>query len=278
MKKWQLAIKSLGLLLILIAACLYLNLDRSVAHVPHDDVYRIVLSSNYSQDRTLYMLVRGNLFKSTNGGDSWQRLVQGIDNQGNLVTLTLATQNNQTLYLSSLTDGIYKSVDEGKSWFKVNQGLENLLLDRITTSADGSIILAAGYDRGLYYSKNGGKNWQTIIQDKKITALAIDPQKANYLAIGTSQGKLSLSIDGGKTWQIETTIGKGSAITTIAFSPNFTTDNTIYLGTAKEGIWQSRDAGNSFVALNSHNAPVKIQDIVPPSESRYHQFICFRLA
>lgn len=263
MNKWQSAIISISFFLLSIAACLCLNLDRSLAHVPHDDVYRVVLSANYSQDQTLYILVRGNLFKSTNGGNSWQRLVKGIDNHGNLVTLTLATQNNQILYLSSLTDGIYKSADAGKSWFKVNQDLENLLLDKITTSADGKTVLAAGYERGLYYSKNGGENWQTIIKDKKITALAIPAQQTKYLAIGTSQGKLYLSIDGGKTWQLETNIGSGSAITTIAFSPHFKTDSTIYLGTAKEGMWQSKDAGKSFVALNTSNSLVNIQDIVP---------------
>ena len=263
MNRWQLAIKRIGLLLLSIAACFYVNLDRTLAHVPHDDVYKVALSANYSQDRTFYMLVRGNLFKSTNGGDSWQRLVKGIDNHGNLVTFTLATQNNHILYLSSLTDGIYRSEDKGKSWFKVNRGLDNLLIDKLVTSGDGKTILAAGYDKGLYLSNDSGENWQTIIKDKKITALAIHPQKANYLAIGTSQGKLYLSPDSGKTWQIEKTIGKGSAITAIAFSPNFKTDSTIYLGTAKEGVWQSRDEGKTFVALNSPNSPRKIQDIVP---------------
>ncbi|MGK7938312.1 MAG: WD40/YVTN/BNR-like repeat-containing protein [Xenococcaceae cyanobacterium] len=272
MNKWQSAIKSLGLFLLSIAFCLYLNFDRTLAHVPHDDVYRVVLSANYSQDQTLYMLVRGNLFKSTNGGDNWQRLVKGIDNHGNLVTFTLASQNNQILYLSSLTDGIYKSVDEGKSWFTVNQGLENLLLDNLVTSVDGETVLAAGYEQGLYYTNNGGADWQTIIQDQKITAVAIHPQQANYLVVGDRQGKLYLSIDGGKTWQIEQTIGKGSAITAIAFSPDFISerskpgskaDGTIYLGTEAEGVWQSKDEGKTFVALNGNNSPVNIRDIVP---------------
>ena len=263
MNKWQLAIQSIGLFLLAIAACFYINLDRTLAHVPHDDVYKVALSANYSQDRTLYMLVRGNLFKSTNGGDIWQRLVNGIDHHGNLVTFTLATQNNQILYLSSLSDGIYKSEDRGKSWSKVNRGLDNLLIDKLVTSADGKTVLAAGYDKGLYLSSDGGENWQTIIKDNRITALAIHPQQANYLVIGTSQGKIYLSLDSGKTWQIEKIVGKGSAITAIEFSPNFKTDSTIYLGTEKEGVWRSRDEGKTFISLNSSNSPVKIQDLVP---------------
>ena len=263
MNRLPLTFKSIGLLLLAIAACVCLNLAHTLAHVPHDDVYQVALSANYSQDQTLYMLVRGNLFKSTNDGNSWQRLVKGIDHQGNLVTFALADQNNQILYLSSLTDGIYKSEDGGESWFKVNQGLENLLLAKLATSANGKTVVAAGIERGVYYSNNGGKNWQTIIEEGKITALAIHPQQANYLIIGDRQGKLSLSKDGGKTWQIEKTIGQGSAITAIAFSPGFTTDNTIYIGTEKEGVWQSKDEGQTFVALNRDNSPVNIRDIVP---------------
>ena len=255
-------LKSLSLLLLSIVACLSLNFYYTLAHIPHDDVYQVALSANYSQDQTLYMLVRGNLFKSTNDGDSWQRLVKGIDHHGNLVNFTLASQNNQILYLSSLTDGIYKSEDEGKSWFKVNQGLENLLLDTLATSTDGNNVLAAGYEQGLYYSDNGGEQWQTIMEDKKITALAIHPQQPNYLFVGDLQGKLYLSKDAGTTWQPEQNIGENSAITAISFSPHFKKDSTIYLGTAGEGVWQSQDEGKNFVALNSPNSPVKIQDIV----------------
>ncbi|MGK7949357.1 MAG: YCF48-related protein [Xenococcaceae cyanobacterium] len=263
MNKWKLALKSIGFFLLSIAACLYLNLDRTLAHVPHDDVYEVELSANYSQDRTLYMLVRGNLFKSRDGGNNWQWLVKGIDHHGNLVTFTLASENNQILYLSSLTDGIYKSEDGGKTWFNLIQGLENLLLDKLVTSADGETVLAAGYDEGLYYSNNGGENWQTIIQDKKITAVAINPQQANYVIVGDRQGTLYLSQDGGKTWQIQDKIGKSSAITAIAFSPNFAQDKTLYLGTEQEGVWQSKDEGKTFIPLNAANSPVNIQDIVP---------------
>ncbi|MDJ0690092.1 MAG: hypothetical protein QNJ41_16465 [Xenococcaceae cyanobacterium MO_188.B32] len=264
MNKWQLAIQSIGLFLLAIAACFYLNLDRTLAHVPHDDVYKVALSANYSQDRTLYMLVRGNLFKSTNGGDSWQRLVNGIDHHGNLVTFTLATQNNQILYLSSLSDGIYKSEDRGKSWFKVNRGLDNLLIDKLVTSADGKTVLAAGYDKGLYLSSDGGENWQTIIKDNRITALAIHPQKANYLVIGTSQGKIYLSLDSGKTWQEIDAFRR--SIIGLVISPDYANDSTIavinYVGEA----YISSDGGKTWQPMyRGLELPSITRKFTPPS-------------
>ncbi len=264
MNKWQLAIQSIGLFLLAIVACSYLNLDRTLAHVPHDDVYKVALSANYSQDRTLYMLVRGNLFKSTNGGDSWQRLVNGIDHHGNLVTFTLATQNNQILYLSSLSDGIYKSEDRGKSWFKVNRGLDNLLIDKLVTSADGKTVLAAGYDKGLYLSSDGGENWQTIIKDNRITALAIHPQKANYLVIGTSQGKIYLSLDSGKTWQEIDAFRR--SIIGLVISPDYANDSTIavinYVGEA----YISSDGGKTWQPMyRGLELPSITRKFTPPS-------------
>lgn len=48
MNRLPLILKSIGLLLILIAACLCLNFDRTLAHVPHDDVYQVALSAKES--------------------------------------------------------------------------------------------------------------------------------------------------------------------------------------------------------------------------------------
>ncbi|MEM9980218.1 MAG: hypothetical protein AAF808_21545, partial [Cyanobacteria bacterium P01_D01_bin.2] len=58
------------------------------AHRPHDVVTQIKLSPSYSRDRTAYTLVRGNLYKSMDGGDSWRRLVQGLDTLTPFSTLT----------------------------------------------------------------------------------------------------------------------------------------------------------------------------------------------
>ena len=249
--------------LLVVITCFWLNKTVVLAHRPHDDVYAVELSANYQQDLTVFTVVRGNLLKSIDGGTSWQRLTKGIDNRGKILNLTISRQNPQVLYISSWGDGVYKSTDGGKNWFKVNQGLDNLQLDLLLTDFQGNKILAAGGEQGLYYSDNGGKNWFKVISDHKITALAFNSSPSNQLLVGDRQGELRFSEDGGKTWQQRAKVGKGSAITSIAISPNH---KNIYVGTDKEGIWQSQDEGQTFAPINKGDAPVNIKDIVATTD------------
>ena len=258
---------SLIISLLVVITCFWVNTTTVLAHRPHDDVYAVELATNYQQERTVFIIVRGNLLKSADGGQSWQRLTQGIDNRGKISNLTIPSQNPQILYISTLGDGIYKSQNGGESWFKVNQGLDTLQLDLLLTDSQGDRVLATGDEQGLYYSDNGGSSWRKFRSERKITALSFNFSQSNQLLVGDRQGELHFSEDGGKTWQQKAKIGKGSAISAIAFSPSFSENQTIYIGTEKEGVWQSRDKGKTFVPLNQGDAPVKIKDIVTTEDN-----------
>lgn len=264
----QLLIRFRNLIIIVVAIAISLidfNTHQANAHVPHDDVYSISLSTNYQQDRTVFIIVRGNLFKSTDGGKNWQRLVNGIDHHGNLVALTIASENPQILYLSALTDGIYKSENGGESWEKINRGLEDFQIGLLSTNGDGSVILAAGSDRGLYYSHDGGKNWHTAIADRQITAIGINPHSSTDWLVGDIHGLIYGSEDRGQTWQLKTQLTQKNAINAIAFSPRFNTDRTVYIGTDEEGVLRSTNAGKNFTFLNlleQDNLPIRVKDIV----------------
>lgn len=259
MNKLRAIVTSIFFSLLVFITGFWLNTTSVLAHRPHDDVYAVELSNNYQQDRTVFIIVRGNLLKSIDGGMSWQRLTNGIDNRGQILDLTIASQNPQILYIAALGDGIYKSENGGESWFKVNQGLDNLRLDLLLSDSQGKRILAAGDDQGLYYSDNGGENYRTAIAKRKITALAFNSAQSNQLLVGDRQGELYFSTDEGKTWQQQAKIGKGSAIRAIAVA---TQDNTIYVGTEQEGVWQSLDGGETFTALDYGDDPVSIKDMI----------------
>lgn len=222
------------------------------AHVPHDVVTRVALSSAFDEDETLFIVVRNNLYKSIDSGHSWQRLVQGLD-YDEISDLTLSAQNRDVLYLSTRGDGVYQSTDAGRSWTQRNNGLRSLDLGTIAVAPnDSNQVLVAGEDKGLYRSENGGEAWQSVWMDnRQITALAFSEDLPDTVFVGTHEGELHRSDDGGVTWVRLSQLSGTGSITAIAPSPNFSNDNQLWLGTEAAGLWWSTDGGNQFMALDS---------------------------
>ncbi len=94
------------------------------------------------------------LYRSTDGGASWDRITDGLDDVVNLDTLTIQTSTSPaTLYMSgqalSTLDGvIYKSSDGGDSWSLYYTGLKQESFYAMLF--DGLLV---GNDRGLYSLK-----------------------------------------------------------------------------------------------------------------------------
>ncbi len=102
-------LRKLIFLILLSVILLAVGIQPSMSHRPHDVVDRIELSPTYEEDQTVWIIVRSNLFKSVDGGENWQRITKGIDNQtpNNLSDLDMFAQSKDILFLSTNGDGIY---------------------------------------------------------------------------------------------------------------------------------------------------------------------------
>lgn len=257
--------KSIHLLLgtlCFLSLLLYHYHNAAFAHRPHDVVSQVKLSPTYNQDQTLFILVRDNLFKSTDGGFYWQRISNKLDNKADFSTLDISHQNSQLLLVASPQDGIYKSVDSGQSWSSINQGINPLKISLVTISPySDQVFLAAGTENGLYQTENGGQTWsQTLKNSSHITA--IEFADANQIMIGDSQGNIYRSLDRGKTWNLAFTVQNSGAITAFEFSPNFSANPTFWIGTQKAGIVKTDNNGASFTTANQGLSDLNIRDIL----------------
>jgi photosystem II stability/assembly factor-like uncharacterized protein len=270
------ALKALSVLLLFAFTVLLFDVPAAFAHTPHDDIFQVEISPTYDQDKTLLIIVRGNLFRSEDGGSSWQRIVKGLDHKHRLYALDIYSQSKETLFLSSLGDGIYKSQDGGSSWLKVNNGLENLNIDLLEISTDNpDLVLAAGKEKGLYQTENGGVDWRTVIDnEQKITAIAFVPERGDSIFIGDGQGNLYFSNDRGNVWQSLFTINQEGGIRAIAISPNFAEDETLSLGTEKGSIFKSVDGGRSFAQIDTSTSNSAITSLVvaPQNQGNFPLF------
>ena len=259
--KWNIcqartAVRGFGIFLLSILTMCLFHSDLALAHSPHDVVIEVELSPDFERDRTAYALldgylpIWGNLFKSQDGGDTWKRIEGGLDNRHELFSLAVSDRAKETLYLSSLGDGIYKSQDAGVSWNKVNRGLETLNIDLVAIAPGSSnLVWATGTESGLYLTENGGTNWLSVMSKPKITAIAFIPQANDRIIVGDEAGNLYSSRDRGKNWQQLATLNKG-AVRAIVVSPNYQSDRSFWLGTERGGVWQTVDGGTSFKQVN----------------------------
>ncbi|MEM9487401.1 MAG: YCF48-related protein, partial [Cyanobacteria bacterium P01_F01_bin.116] len=228
------------------------------AHRPHDVVTQVALSPDYGQDQTAYTLVRGNLFKSTDGGDHWQRLVQGLDNRYPFSTLSIDTQTGRGMAVATRGSGIYLSDDGGESWQSRNQGLNTLDIGLVyMASADGNTLLAAGAEGNAYGTTDGGKTWRQILDASHVVSAFADGGKT--LFAGESAGQLLSSSDGGQTWQ--PLVSVEDRVSALAVSAEYDQDSTLYVGTESQGIFAVNTATKTIADLNENLVDLRIQDI-----------------
>ena len=259
----------------LFLSAVFFSANAAFAHVPHDDIYQLEISRTYSQDKTLFIIARKNLFKSEDGGKNWIRLVNGLDNRSQLYSLAISSQTKEILYVSTLADssplsplyrgdGIYKSVDAGASWQKVNNGLKTLSIDLIAVSPySDDIVFAAGEKGGLYKTEDGAKTWHQVIpDDNKITAIGFFSEKKNQIAMGDDKGTLYILNNENNAYKEISTLKNAGAITKIAIPENFSISKAFYVGTEKKGVFKTIDAGISFNAVNKGLSGEYIMDMV----------------
>src|SRR5579859_7592892 len=143
----------------------------------------------------------GGIFKTVNGGQSWQAIFEDQPNPS-IGDIALAPSNPSILYVgtgepnnrqsSSWGDGVFKSMDGGLTW--THLGLkETRHIGRIVvhpTNPDVVYVAAMGdlwgpnKERGVYMSTDGGAHWnQTLFvnEDTGVNDIAIDWQSPNIL-------------------------------------------------------------------------------------------------
>jgi photosystem II stability/assembly factor-like uncharacterized protein len=253
------------------------------AHTPHDDIFGVVLSPDFEHDGTVLTLSRGILLKSTDGGSTWHRIVKGLDNKVDLSALDMSCCASRVVYAASHGDGVYRSLDGGASWSKASQGLSSLDIDLLAASPTVDGLVYASGPGGLFRSLNAGATWESVPPGANASAIAFSPDDPDTVFVGYPGGALHVSDDAGRTWapasfpeagQITTiaaapggsdvfigTSGAGvlrlhsgpandglteKAVSSIALSPEYASDGTVWASLSDDGVFVSHDRGGTW--------------------------------
>ena len=198
------------------------------------------------------------VWKTTNGGASWQASDSGITNS-TVEALAIDPTNPNVVYAGSY--GVFKSTNGGASWAEVSNGfgyymnfVTALAIDPVTPSTVYA-GLNAGY--GLWKTTDGGANWvksDTGMVAAAIKAIAIDPKAHGTLYAATELNGLWKSTDGGANWVAAGLASEG--VYALAIDP---ATSTLYAAGRPSlratdgtyGVFKSVDGGAGWTAVNN---------------------------
>lgn len=197
-------------------------------------IARIVIHPRNSN--TVYVAAQGALhgpsqqrgiFKSTDGGKSWNRVLFVNDLTG-CSELSIDVSNPQVLYATMWEHqrkpwkvisggegcGVYKSTDAGETWKKIHEGLPDkkgkmaIAVSRSNPDKVYALIESDSQEEkgGLFVSGDGGKTWKERSKDHRLiqrawyyTEVFVDPNDEHTVYVLSAPALRS--IDGGKSWE-----------------------------------------------------------------------------
>lgn len=188
------------------------------------------------------------VYKSTNGGESWNFVNSGVTN-AYVQSVAIDSQNSETIYAGTGGTGVCKSTDAGTTWLPINSGLTNRSVLSLAIDPQNSDIIFAGTWEGVYKSTNGGGSWSLAgLTYEHVYSLVIDPQNLQTIYAGTEDTGVYKSMNGGASWSLVSSGMVNAEVYSLAIDPQ--TPWVIYAG-ANTGVFKSADAGGNWTKVTS---------------------------
>ncbi|CCH54872.1 hypothetical protein BN8_04086 [Fibrisoma limi BUZ 3] len=177
---------------------------------------------------TLYLTNR-DLYRSTDDGDTWQKVNQPLAIPDGVFLTSIWVSGNDIL-AATLNDGIYRSTDGGRVWRALSRdGLPTATNNRPTFISNVKNTLYVGYSAaGMFQSTNNGASWERVKGIRENADVWTLAAVGDTLYVGTNSESLYRSTDKGQTW---TRADKG--ITSSTVRSILPTSAGIFVGTFK---------------------------------------------
>jgi photosystem II stability/assembly factor-like uncharacterized protein len=159
------------------------------------------------------------------------------------------------LYVGTIGEGLFRSTDSGDSFARACDGMfvECHVRAQAVHPRD-PLTLYLGSELGLFRSHDGASNWTRIdspVNGLQVWSILLSPHNPDLILAGTCPSRLFRSEDGGRSWS-EPRLGcvrecpriVHTRITTLAADP--VDPATLWAGIEIDGLYRSRDAGNTW--------------------------------
>ena len=173
---------------------------------------RILYAGFWDHQRTPWMVRSGGpgsgIWKSTDGGDSWKRLTEGLPKlMGNLgVAVSPANPDRVYAIVEAELGGLFRSDDAGKTWRLLSgdrliQTRSWYYMDVIADPQNADVVWVM--NAPVMKSIDGGRTFATVQATHGDNhGLWINPTNSNYI-INANDGGASISMDGARSWSTQ---------------------------------------------------------------------------
>ena len=250
----------------------------------------VAVAGSQSRPSEYYMgTTGGGVFKTLDGGQSWAPVTDRYFG-GTIGAVAVSASNPDVVYVGggefpkrgnvSHGDGVWKSTDAGRTWTSLGLELTRQISkvrvhptnpDIVYVAAQGN-IWAPTPERGIYRSRDGGKNWSKILFRNDSTGAAdliMDPGNPDILYAGFWQAGRTpwmlnsggpgsgvfKSTDGGDNWrEISHNPGMPAGIFgNIGITVSGANSNRVWaiIEADSGGVYRSDDAGATWSRVNS---------------------------
>ncbi|MCK5821713.1 MAG: T9SS type A sorting domain-containing protein [Bacteroidales bacterium] len=228
----------------------------------------------------------GNVWKSTNQGDDWQKIsdfpiISGYGKPAVISALSISPTDPKHIYIGKraalgyTTTSSFWATHDGTNWGNVTDGLPDALyFSYIAVDNDDPMsvwVTCSGFLEGhkVFHSSDGGANWANVSWDlPNIPVNTIIHQNGsdkNIIYIGTDAG-IYYSWDGWDHWELHSTDLPNVVVSELEIHyPS----RKIYAATFGRGIWMA-DLASPISSIEIDNSTSSRLDVFPnPSKGAF---------
>ena len=193
----------------------------------------LAISPFFDTDSTLLIGTSKGIFRSTDRGDTWQKVIRGIPGYQELNphvpvnALAISPNFDSDSTLFAVTGrGTFRSTDRGDTWWEVGQGLSSA-----NAFSDVALSPSFGSDDTLFMA---------------------------------NKSSLFGSTDRGDTWRkvYDYCTGCRNHPPWVALSPNFASDNTLFTSKVRGGVFRSTNRGDTWQKVSLGLPDTELPDFV----------------
>lgn len=255
-----------------------------IPHHPHDIISAVAFAPGYPEDPRMFVASPGtiNLFLvSEDRGLTWRPSRSGIRGQVfREIVLASDWETSGVTYVVTEDGGLQISENAGKTWADpvCNKRLRLLAVPPVQKDGTRPVFFAS--NSTVFASFDGGATHREVLASKggHVESIAVSRtfEQDQTVFVGTSDARLLVSTDAGKTWS---TTKLPAPPTHVELSPAFDRDHVVWVSTWGEGVHRSADGGKSFTECSTGLSDREVNQVrAVAGASGYELFACTREA